>query len=113
MLPLVFVLMTTFFLPLLTEKRHSILPIPARKQVEVDTVPSRRVCCELFLSPTSLLSLDVHQHGQQLSLFVADLLQSIGALMDIKWVNQGFVQVSHYCTAQGKPPILLFIKDGV
>ncbi|KLO18373.1 hypothetical protein SCHPADRAFT_993599 [Schizopora paradoxa] len=36
-----------------------------------------------------------------LSLFVADVLQSIGASMSAKWVNDGMVLPGHYCTAQG------------
>ncbi|KAF7376476.1 hypothetical protein MSAN_00063300 [Mycena sanguinolenta] len=36
-----------------------------------------------------------------LSLFVADLVQAMGAVMDIRWVNDGKVQVGVYCSAQG------------
>lgn len=39
--------------------------------------------------------------GRQLSLFFADVLQAIGAAMDARWVQAGFVQIGGYCTAQG------------
>ena len=42
----------------------------------------------------------------QLSLFAADLLQAIGAALDVKWVHQGFVQVGGFCTAQGMQPYI-------
>jgi len=36
-----------------------------------------------------------------LSLFVADLVQALGAVMDVHWVHAGKVEVGVYCTAQG------------
>lgn len=36
-----------------------------------------------------------------LSLFVADLIQAIGAVMDVHWVHSGKVEVGGFCTAQG------------
>ncbi|KIM83330.1 hypothetical protein PILCRDRAFT_819583 [Piloderma croceum F 1598] len=36
-----------------------------------------------------------------LSLFTSDLLQAMGAVLDIKWVHEGKVYVGGYCTAQG------------
>lgn len=36
-----------------------------------------------------------------LSLFASDLIQALGAVMDIKWVNEGKVYTGGYCTAQG------------
>lgn len=36
-----------------------------------------------------------------LSLFVADLIQAIGAVMDVRWVHSGKVEVGAFCTAQG------------
>ncbi|KAJ7141392.1 hypothetical protein C8R44DRAFT_763319 [Mycena epipterygia] len=36
-----------------------------------------------------------------LSLFVADLIQAIGAVMDVHWVHSGKVEVGSFCTAQG------------
>ncbi|KAJ7736825.1 hypothetical protein B0H16DRAFT_1572738 [Mycena metata] len=36
-----------------------------------------------------------------LSLFAADLVQAVGAVMDIKWVHSGVVAVGPFCTAQG------------
>ncbi|KAJ7137051.1 hypothetical protein C8R44DRAFT_607767, partial [Mycena epipterygia] len=37
----------------------------------------------------------------QLSLFSADLFQSLGVVMDIRWISNGIAQVGGYCTAQG------------
>lgn len=36
-----------------------------------------------------------------LSLFTSDLLQAMGAVLDVKWVNEGKVYTGGYCTAQG------------
>jgi hypothetical protein len=36
-----------------------------------------------------------------LSLFVADLVQAIGAVMDVRWVHSGRVEAGAFCTAQG------------
>ncbi|KAJ7060759.1 hypothetical protein C8F01DRAFT_1025309, partial [Mycena amicta] len=36
-----------------------------------------------------------------LSLFCADLLQSLGVVMDVRWINDGIVRVGSLCTAQG------------
>ncbi|KAF8915566.1 hypothetical protein CPB85DRAFT_413173 [Mucidula mucida] len=36
-----------------------------------------------------------------LSLFAADFLQALGAVLDIKWINEGVVEVGSFCTAQG------------
>ncbi|KAJ6521955.1 hypothetical protein DFH09DRAFT_212956 [Mycena vulgaris] len=36
-----------------------------------------------------------------LSLFVADLLQALGAVVDVRWVHSGKVEVGSFCTAQG------------
>jgi len=36
-----------------------------------------------------------------LSLFVADFGQALGAVLDIKWVHSGVVEIGDYCTAQG------------
>ncbi|KAF8971117.1 hypothetical protein BDZ97DRAFT_1651830 [Flammula alnicola] len=35
------------------------------------------------------------------SLFSADVLQAIGAVMDIRWIEQGKVEVGRFCNAQG------------
>ncbi len=37
----------------------------------------------------------------KLSLFAADFLQALGAVLDIKWINEGVVEVGSFCTAQG------------
>ncbi|KAF7325193.1 hypothetical protein MKEN_00563500 [Mycena kentingensis (nom. inval.)] len=36
-----------------------------------------------------------------LSLFFGDLLQSLGTVMDVRWINDGIVRVGSTCTAQG------------
>ncbi|KAJ6580563.1 hypothetical protein DFH09DRAFT_1146135, partial [Mycena vulgaris] len=36
-----------------------------------------------------------------LSLFIADLFQSLGVVMDVRWINNGIVEVGRLCTAQG------------
>ncbi|KAJ6580541.1 hypothetical protein DFH09DRAFT_1029846 [Mycena vulgaris] len=36
-----------------------------------------------------------------LSLFTADLFQSLGVVMDVRWINNGIVEVGRLCTAQG------------
>ncbi|KAJ6517795.1 hypothetical protein DFH09DRAFT_1194776 [Mycena vulgaris] len=36
-----------------------------------------------------------------LSLFTADLFQSLGVVMDVRWINKGIVEVGEPCTAQG------------
>ncbi|KAK0195075.1 hypothetical protein F5146DRAFT_1109451 [Armillaria mellea] len=36
-----------------------------------------------------------------LSLFFADLIQALGAVLDIKWINEGKVETGSFCTAQG------------
>ncbi|PPQ83623.1 hypothetical protein CVT25_006308 [Psilocybe cyanescens] len=46
----------------------------------------------IFQEPTDLL---------MFSLFSADVLQAIGAVMDVKWVHDGRVQIGHFCNAQG------------
>ncbi|KAJ3517235.1 hypothetical protein NLJ89_g633 [Agrocybe chaxingu] len=35
------------------------------------------------------------------SLFLADILQAIGAVMDIKWIQEGKVEAGGFCDAQG------------
>ncbi|KAI5123998.1 hypothetical protein M0805_006408 [Coniferiporia weirii] len=36
-----------------------------------------------------------------LSLFVADMMQAVGAFMDVRWVHKGSVEIGRFCTAQG------------
>ncbi|KAJ7909308.1 hypothetical protein B0H13DRAFT_2492864, partial [Mycena leptocephala] len=36
-----------------------------------------------------------------LSLFTADLFQSLGVVMDVRWINNGIVHAGSFCTAQG------------
>jgi hypothetical protein len=37
----------------------------------------------------------------QLSLFTGDLVQAVGALLQIRWIDAGKVQVGSFCTVQG------------
>lgn len=37
----------------------------------------------------------------QLSLFCADVLQALGAVVDVHWVHVGYVETSGLCTTQG------------
>ena len=50
----------------------------------------------IFHSPASLILV-----VRQLSLFVYDVLQAIGGILDIRWIHQGIVTTGSYCTAQG------------
>ncbi|KAI9442154.1 hypothetical protein H4582DRAFT_2072711 [Lactarius indigo] len=36
-----------------------------------------------------------------LSLFVYDILQALGGILDVRWAHDGIVMGGHYCTAQG------------
>ncbi|KIY67089.1 hypothetical protein CYLTODRAFT_15310 [Cylindrobasidium torrendii FP15055 ss-10] len=36
-----------------------------------------------------------------LSLFVVDLFQALGSVLDVKWISEGSVQIGPVCTAQG------------
>ncbi|KAH9048332.1 hypothetical protein EDB84DRAFT_263787 [Lactarius hengduanensis] len=36
-----------------------------------------------------------------LSLFVYDILQALGGILDVRWAHDGIVTTGHYCTAQG------------
>jgi len=42
-----------------------------------------------------------HVDAYLLSLFSSEILQGLGAIMDVKWVHEGSVYCSDYCTAQG------------
>jgi hypothetical protein len=42
-----------------------------------------------------------HVDAYLLSLFSSEILQGLGAIMDIKWVHEGAVYCSDFCTAQG------------
>ncbi|KAJ7136993.1 hypothetical protein C8R44DRAFT_948737 [Mycena epipterygia] len=37
-----------------------------------------------------------------LSLFLADLFQSLGVVMDVRWISNGIVHMGGYCTIQGR-----------
>ncbi|KAJ7136997.1 hypothetical protein C8R44DRAFT_948745, partial [Mycena epipterygia] len=37
-----------------------------------------------------------------LSLMLADLFQSLGVVMDVRWISNGIVHVGGYCTSQGR-----------
>jgi hypothetical protein len=51
---------------------------------------------QYFHSPANIL-LTV----RQLSLFLYDVLQAMGGILDIRWANNGIVTIGSYCTAQG------------
>ena len=36
-----------------------------------------------------------------LSLFTFDLIQAVGIVLHVKWVNEGMVYIGAYCTAEG------------
>jgi hypothetical protein len=36
-----------------------------------------------------------------LSLFFSDLMQALGAVMDVRWVHAGRVEAGDFCSAQG------------
>ncbi len=55
------------------------------------------VCLTAFLLPFAWLI----EFAQQFSLFVFELLQAIGGILNVKWVHNGIVTTGHYCTAQG------------
>lgn len=42
-----------------------------------------------------------HVDAYLLSLFSSEILQGLGAIMDVKWVHEGAVYCSDFCTAQG------------
>jgi len=42
-----------------------------------------------------------HVDAYLLSLLSSEILQGLGAIMDVKWVHEGSVYCSDYCTAQG------------
>ena len=42
-----------------------------------------------------------HIDAYLLSLFVAEIMQGLGAIMNAKWVLEGTLHCSGYCTAQG------------
>jgi hypothetical protein len=56
----------------------------------------------MVISKFSSLGFYFAYQMMQFSLFSADLLQGIGAVMDIRWVNEGKVEVGQFCSAQGR-----------
>ena len=38
---------------------------------------------------------------RQFSLFIFDILQAIGGILNIRWAHSGIVTAGPYCTAQG------------
>jgi hypothetical protein len=53
----------------------------------------RRERLRIFHQPMDLL--------MQFSLFLADALQAIGGVLDLKWISDGKVEVGAFCDAQG------------
>jgi hypothetical protein len=39
--------------------------------------------------------------ARQLFLFVYDILQAMGGILDVRWAHNGIVTTGSYCTAQG------------
>jgi hypothetical protein len=39
--------------------------------------------------------------ASQLSLFVYDIIQAVGGILNIRWAHDGIVTTGPYCTAQG------------
>jgi hypothetical protein len=50
----------------------------------------------IFHSPANLILV-----VRQLSLFLYDILQAMGGILDIRWVHHGIVTSGSYCTTQG------------
>jgi hypothetical protein len=55
------------------------------------------VCLTVFLQPFARLI----EFSRYFSLFVFDLLQAIGGVLNIRWAHNGIVTTGYYCTAQG------------
>jgi hypothetical protein len=49
----------------------------------------------------------------QLSLFIADLIQALGAIVNVKWLNEGKVFVGPLCSAQGRNRYICNIRNAV
>jgi hypothetical protein len=43
---------------------------------------------------------------QKIFLFLADMVQAVGAVMDIRWIHRGEVVAGQFCTTQGFYPSL-------
>ncbi|KAF5385891.1 hypothetical protein D9615_002585 [Tricholomella constricta] len=61
---------------------------------------------DIFMASPCRFDIYVHLvyqtlHALQLSLFIADFIQALGAVMDIKWIHEGKVEIGNFCTAQG------------
>ena len=63
-----------------------------------------QVSSSMFLSQMTDLSL-------QLSLFLADTLQAIGGILNLKWIYDGKVVVGSFCNAQGIHPRFVDYHD--
>lgn len=98
-------------------------PAPKRNVWRNSRLPERRrrslidgPADALMVSPGSSMSMLIvdnhapHAPYLQLSLFVADLLQAIGAALDVRWVQTGSVQTGGFCTAQGMSITRLMCK---
>ena len=55
------------------------------------------VCLTIFMLPfTRLIEI-----SRQFSLFVFDILQALGGILNIRWAHTGIVKAGPFCTAQG------------
>jgi hypothetical protein len=55
------------------------------------------VCLTVFLLRFSRLI----EISRQFSLFVFEMLQAIGGILNARWAHNGIVTTGHFCTAQG------------
>jgi hypothetical protein len=51
---------------------------------------------QYFHSPANLILV-----VRQLFLFIYDIMQAMGGILDVRWVHNGIVTTGSYCTAQG------------
>jgi hypothetical protein len=61
----------------------------------------------------SILEQALADTRDQLSLFIADLIQALGAIVNVKWLNEGNVFVGPLCSAQGRNRSAYNIRSAV
>jgi hypothetical protein len=61
----------------------------------------------------SILGQALADTRDQLSLFIADLIQALGAIVNVKWLNEGKVFVGPLCNAQGRNRSACNIRNAV
>lgn len=60
----------------------------------------RRTLCKANAGASTKI-VNTHVDIYMISLLVSDMLQAIGAVLDIRWIRRGSVSCGGYCTAQG------------